>query len=283
MLRSFSAERALPSPVHVSLLQAFLLGLVQGPTEFLPISSTGHMVLVSRLAGWPDQGLHFDIAANTGSLVAVVVSLRRDLARLAGAWWRSLAASRPWSPEARLAWALLAATLPAAAAGLFAQDWIAAETRSVRVVALALVGFGVLLGIADWLGRRRREATELGAPGVLAIGMAQALALIPGTSRSGVTMTAGLALGLTREAAARTAFLLAVPIGLLVAGKNAFDLATGQVTGAADPPALAVGFAVSALTSYLAIGWVLAWTRRHSLQIFVVYRVLLGLGLLALA
>ncbi|MGH9464282.1 MAG: undecaprenyl-diphosphate phosphatase [Thermoanaerobaculia bacterium] len=267
----------------MSLLQAFLLGLVQGPAEFLPISSTGHMVLVSLLSGWPDQGLPFDIAANTGSLVAVMVALRRDLARLARAWWRSLAAPRPLAPEARLVWAVLVATLPAAVAGFLARDWIVAETRNVRVIATALVGFGVLLGAADLFGRRRRQATELGPAGVLGVGLAQALALIPGTSRSGATMTAGLALGLTREAAARLSFWMAVPIGLLVAGKNALDLATGPAAGVADLPALAIGFAVSAVTSYLAIGWVLAWTRRHSLQVFVVYRVLLGLTLLALA
>ncbi len=265
----------------MSLLQAFLLGLVQGPAEFLPISSTGHMVLLSLLSGWPDQGLAFDIAANSGSLAAVVVSLRRELARLAAAWWRSFSSPRPLGAEARLAWSLLLATAPAALAGLVAQDWIVEETRNVRAIALALVGFGVLLGAADRWGRR--QATELGAPGVVAVGLAQALALIPGTSRSGATMTAGLALGLTREAAARLSFLMAVPIGLLVAAKNAFDLAAGQATGAADPRAMIVGFLVSAATSYLAIGWVLAWTRRHSLQVFVVYRLLLGVGLLAFA
>lgn len=282
MLRAFPPERASPSR-HVSLLQAFLLGLVQGPAEFLPISSTGHLVLVSLLSGWPDQGLAFDIAANTGSLLAVVVALRRDLARLIAAAWRSLAAPRSLPPEARLAWAVMLATVPAALAGLLAQHWIVAETRNLRVIATALVGFGLLLGLADAWGRRRREAEDLGVPGILAVGLAQAIALIPGTSRSGITMTAGLGLGLTREAAARLAFLMAVPIGVLVAAKNGFDLATGRAVGAADWPALAMGFAVSAVTSHLAIGWVLAWTRRHSLRVFVVYRVLLGLALLAVA
>jgi undecaprenyl-diphosphatase len=267
----------------VSLLQAFVLGLVQGPTEFLPVSSTGHMVLVSQLVGWPDEGLAFDIAANTGSLVAVVLSLRRDLARLAGAWWRSLAAPKQGDADARLAWGLLAATLPAAVAGLLAQGWIVAETRNVRSVATVLILFGLALGAADLLGRRRREMADVGPAGVFAVGMAQALALIPGTSRSGVTMTAGLGLGMTREAAARLAFLLAVPVGLLAAAKNLLDLATGGAAGPTDWSALGVGFAVSAATSYLAIGWVLAWTRRHSLQVFVLYRALLGIALLLLA
>lgn len=261
-----------------------MLGLVQGPTEFLPISSTGHMVLVSLLLGWPDQGLHFDMAANTGSLLAVIVSLRGELRRLAVAGWGALTRRVPLAGEARLAWAVLLATAPAALAGLLAQDWIVAETRRVGVIAAALAGFGVLLGLADFLGPRRRGHAELGWGGVFGVGLAQAMALIPGTSRSGITMTAGLSLGLTREAAARLAFLMAVPIGVLVAAKDAWDIASrGVAGGAADLPALAVGFAVSALASYLAIGWVLAWTRRHSLQLFVAYRVLLGGALLLLA
>ncbi len=268
----------------MTLFQALALGLIQGLTEFLPISSSAHLILTSWLLGWPDQGLAFDMAANSGSLLAVLAYLRGDLRRLAVAG-RSLlpGAAAPSDPaQVRLLWAILVATVPVALAGLLAQDLLAAQARGPLLIGATSILFGLLLGWADRSRIGRRDLGALGLKAAMAVGLAQVLALIPGTSRSGVTITAGLFLGLSREQAARFAFLLAVPVGLLVAAKQALDL------GAAPAPAaswghLALGFAAAGASAYLAIGWLLAWLRRQSLQPFVIYRVILGLLILGLA
>lgn len=282
----------------MTYLQAVVLALVQGATEFLPISSSAHLVLVPRVLGWPDQGLGFDVATNTGTLVAVVAYFRRELAALVTAGVRSLrpdggvrgalpGAGAPGRdpgagapPEARLAWLVLLATVPVAVTGLLIHEWVATAGRSPVLIAVTSIGFGLLLGWADRAGARRRELGSVGLGDAAVVGLAQALALIPGTSRSGITITAGLARGFTREEAARFSFLLYVPVGVLAAGKEAWDFtAAGASTGAVGP--VLVGFAVSALTAYLAIGALLAWVRSQSLTVFVLYRVALGLVILA--
>ncbi len=220
------------------------------------------------------------MAANSGSLAALIVYFRRDLSRLAGAWGRSVVGARGGA-DARLAWWVLAATLPVALAGLAAQDLVARAARSAQLIAVTSILFGLLLGWADLRGRRERGLAALGLGGALAVGLAQVLALLPGSSRSGVTITAALLLGLPREDAARFSFLLAIPVGLLVAVKQVFDLAAGGVD-AAGWAVLALGWLVSALSAYLAIGWLLAWVRERTLAVFVVYRVLLGLAIFAL-
>jgi undecaprenyl-diphosphatase len=257
-----------------------VLALVQAVTEFLPVSSSGHLILVPRLLGWPDQGLEFDIATNTGTLLAVVVYFRADLARIARGAAASLRDRDAAPPEARTAWALVLGTLPAAAVGLVIKDWIAFVARGWQVVAVNAAVYGLLLLVADRIGAKRRDLAELGRREGLLIGCAQALALVPGTSRSGVTMTAALALGYTREAAARFSFLLAVPIGVLVGGNQLVDLARGVPLGV-PPAALAVGIAVSALAGWAVIAFLLAWVRRRSLAGFAVYRLLLSLALFA--
>ncbi len=219
------------------------------------------------------------MAANSGSLVAVVVYFRRELARLSGAWARSLGGER--GADARLAWWVLAATVPVAVAGYFSQELVGRAARSAELIAATSIAFGLLLGWADRAGSRSRSLAGLGLGGAAAVGLAQALALLPGSSRSGVTITAALVVGLSREDAARFSFLLAVPVGVLVAAKQVYDLAVGGV-GAAGWTALALGWLASALSAYLAIGWLLAWVRRRSLAAFVVYRVLLGVAILAL-
>lgn len=286
----------------MSYLQAVVLALVQGATEFLPISSSAHLVLVPRVLGWPDQGLGFDVATNTGTLVAVVAYFRREIAALAGAALRSLRSGLPArgaggaasgagaqarvgaraedEGDARLAHLVLLATVPVAVAGLLLHDWVATAGREPVLIAATSIGFGLLLGWADRAGARRRELGSVGFGDAAVVGLAQALALVPGTSRSGITITAGLARGFTREDAARFSFLLYVPVGVLAAGKELWDFAAaGGSTGALGP--VLVGFAVSALTAYLAIGALLAWVRRQSLTVFVVYRVVLGLVILA--
>lgn len=261
----------------MDIWQILTLALVQGLTEFLPISSSAHLILVPELTAWPDQGLAFDVAVHVGTLLAVVGYFRRDLRAMTAAWigsWQG----RGLTAEARLAWLVLLATLPVALVGLLLKDWIEIHLRSATVIAWASIGFGVLLGLSDYLGRRRREVRTMRWLDGLLIGLAQVLALIPGTSRSGITMTAGLALGLTREAAARFAFLLAIPVIALAGGVQVVDLL--QQPEAANWGVLLAGTGLAALSAYLCIHWFLQWVQRVGMLPFVVYRIGLGVVLL---
>lgn len=261
-------------------LQSVVLALVQALTEFLPVSSSGHLILMPRLLGWSDQGLEFDIATNTGTLLAVVAYFRADLARMTRGAFASLRRRDLDAPEARLAWAIALGTVPAALVGLAVKEWVATAARGWQLIAVNAVVYGLLLLAADRLGRKRRELGELGRREGVLIGLAQALALVPGTSRSGVTMSAALALGFTRESAARFSFLLAVPIGILVGGKQLVDLARGVPLGV-PLDALAIGVAVSAVAGYAVIALLLGWVRRRSLAVFAVYRLALAAALFA--
>lgn len=265
----------------MSFLQIAVLALIQGVTEFLPISSSAHLILVPYFVGWTDQGLHFDVATNTGTTLAVLLFFRSDLAVYLREGLESLKIPvAQWSREARHAWWLLLATLPVAVCGLVFFDWISTSGRDPRILATTSILFGLLLFWAERAGRNRRPLEDLKFRDTVFIGLAEALALIPGTSRSGVTITAGLASGFTRVAAARFSFLLAVPVGIMAAAKDFWELAQ------APPPsselgALALGALIAGVSAYAAIGWLLAWVRRQRLTIFVVYRVLLGLIIFA--
>ncbi len=261
----------------MTTLQLVVLAVVQGLTEFLPISSSAHLILIPQLTGWPDQGLAFDVAAHLGSLAAVCVYFRHDLARLAAAWLRSLS-ERRLDGDAGLAWAVLFATVPVGLAGLAAHDTIAGELRSPLLIAATTVLFGIALWWADAAGARQRTLAALGWRDVLVIGCAQALALIPGTSRSGVTMTAALALGLTREAAARFSFLLSVPVIVLAGGVEIRALA---LAGGAQPwGGLALVAVCSALSAWLCIHLFLTFIGRLGMWPFALYRFALGAVLL---
>lgn len=240
--------------------------MVQGATEFLPISSSAHLILAPRLFGWPDQGLGFDIALHGGTLLALLLYFRRDLA--------GLGRTTPWLP-------LAVGTVPVIVAGLFLHDWIATSARDPRLLAVTLVVFGLLLGLADRLATRRRGLDTVTWRDGLWVGCAQALALVPGVSRSGVTMTAGLGRGFDRPAAARFSFLLAVPATGLAFAKEALDAVTvaGGAGAMGHPAALTVGFLAAAVTGYAAVGWLLGWLGRHGLVGFVIYRVALGVVL----
>jgi undecaprenyl-diphosphatase len=267
----------------MTLLQALVLALVQGITEFLPISSSAHLILAPYLFGWPDQGLAFDVATNTGTLLAVVVYFRRDLADLVRGLLRPAEHGEvEGMPARRLLWALVLGTVPVAVAGLLLDDWVAGAARDPLLIAGTSIGFGLLLWAADRLGRRRRGLATLTLADAVLVGLAQALALVPGTSRSGVTMTAALALGYRRPAAARFSFLLAIPVGVLATGYDVLQVALGVVP-AGDLAAMAVGLVVSAVSAYLVIGALLAWLERQTMTPFVVYRVALGLVILAVA
>jgi undecaprenyl-diphosphatase len=263
----------------MTYFQAIVLALVQALTEFLPISSSGHLILVPRFLGWPDQGLAFDIATNTGTLVAVLAYFRQDLLAILRAAWVGLRRGTPFAGEARLGWSLALGTVPVVLIGALAYDWIAREAREPRLVAIEMIVFALVLLVADRFGRRERGLENTGVTDTLVIGCAQALALLPGTSRSGITMSAGLFRGLTREAAARYSFLLSVPVGLLAAGKDLWELAGTPAHNSHLGPTL-VAVAVSAVAGYFVIGGLLAWVRRWSFVPFVVYRVVLGLGVL---
>lgn len=256
-------------------LHLLVLALVQGLTEFLPISSSAHLILLPALEGWTDQGLAFDIAVHVGTLAAVVVYFRRELRTVFGDWARSLARGRTVG-ESRLAWAVLWGVIPVGLAGLAFEEIVENDLRSPVVIAYATIGFGIALGVADWVGRRERSEHTLGWFDVLIIGLAQALALIPGTSRSGITMTAALVRGLTRQAAARFSFLLSIPVLALAGGHQAAELMTDPNTPAAVWHELFVGAVLSGLSAYLCIHVFLKLLERIGMWPFVIYRLLLG-------
>jgi undecaprenyl-diphosphatase len=260
---------------------ALLLAILQGVTEFLPISSSAHLILAPYVLGWPDQGLAFDIATNTGTLLAVIAYFRRDLLDLARALTRGDGLVEEM-PAGRFFIALVVGTIPVAVAGLLLADWVGTAARNPTLIAATSIGFGLLLAVADLFGRRRHPLGSLTVTDALLIGLAQAVALVPGVSRSGITMTAALALGFRRPAAARFSFLLAIPVGVLATGYDLLKVATGDVPQG-DLAAMAVGLVASALSAYLVIGGLLAWLRKRTMMPFVVYRVALGVAILLLA
>ncbi len=257
----------------MDLIQIVVLALLQGLTEFLPVSSSAHLILVPVLTGWQDQGLAFDVAVHVGTLVAIVWYFRHELIVMTRDWSCSLTTGKT-TTNSRLAWAVLFGTIPAGLAGLLFKDFIETELRSPLVIASTTVIFGLFLWWADARGRRERDEYTLTWQDILLIGCAQALALIPGTSRSGITMTAALMLGLTRQGAARFSFLLSVPVILLAGGFKTLDLV--QMEAPVDWLALFLGTLLSAVSAYLCIHWFLKLLERIGMVPFVIYRLLLG-------
>lgn len=254
-------------------LQILVLAVVQGVTEFLPISSSAHLILVPILSSWQDQGLAFDVALHLGSLSAVLLYFRRDIIAMTRSWCRSLV-TRQVDDDAKLAWAVLFGTIPVGVAGLLLNDFISTELRSPLYLAVGMIVFGLLLGWADWKHSGVRSERQINWKDVLFIGLAQAVALFPGTSRSGITITAGLMLGLSRDAAARFSFLLSIPVILIACGLQVVEmLGSGQ-----DPDwsAMAAGVVLSGISAYLCIHFFLAFIEKIGMQPFVVYRLLLG-------
>lgn len=251
-------------------IQAVVLALVQGLSEFLPISSSGHLVLVPYFFGWPDQGLAFDVAVHVGTLFAVITYFRRELVAMTRAWFGSLA-GRGMTPDAKLAWCVLLGSIPVGLAGLAFGDVIEEKLRNPLAVAVTLTVFGALMWAADRYGGHGRDERSVGWRDALLIGGAQALALMPGTSRSGVTMTMARTLGLTRESAARFSFLLAVP-GIGMAGAYEGLKLVTDTSHSVDWPVIGLGVAVSTVTGYLCIAWLLRVINRIGLGPFAVYR-----------
>lgn len=263
----------------MDLIQIILLAVLQGLTEFLPISSSAHLILLPIISGWQDQGLAFDVAVHLGTLSAVVWYFRFDLITMTQDWFLSLQ-QRQRVGDSRLMWAVLLGTIPVGLAGLLFKDVIETSLRSPLVIAWATIGFGLLLWWADARSKHQRDEHSLAWKDILIIGLAQALALIPGTSRSGITMTAGLMLGLTRTAAARFSFLLSMPVIVLAGGLNGLELLSSEAS--VDWNALLLGAIISGVSAYLCIHFFLKLLERIGMLPFVIYRLALGALLLYL-
>jgi undecaprenyl-diphosphatase len=261
----------------MELIQIVILALLQGLTEFLPISSSAHLILFPTLSGWEDQGLAFDVAVHVGTLSAVVWYFRCELVVMLRDWFASMVQRRRVG-DSNLAWAVGFGTIPVGLAGLLFKDVVETSLRSPLVIAVATVVFGLLLWWADAQAKRVRDEHSIGWRDVVIIGVAQAIALIPGTSRSGITMTAGLMVGLDRAAAARFSFLLSIPVILLAGGLNTIELARSPLP--VDWTSLLLGAALSALSAYLCIHLFLKALERIGMFPFVLYRLALGAVLL---
>lgn len=261
----------------MELWHIIALAIIQGLTEFLPISSSAHLILPSQVLGWPDQGLAFDVAVHVGTLSAVLLYFRQSVTQLTVAWVSDTVKGRI-GQDSGLAWAVIAGTIPAGLAGLILNDFIEESLRSSAVIAATTIGFGVVLWWSDVAGRRDRGLPALGLKDALIIGLAQALALIPGTSRSGITITAALFLGFSREAAARFSFLLSIPL-ILAAGllKTLELIEQGGVT---DWFAIGLGIVLSFISALTCIHLFLKFLERLGLMPFVIYRLLLGVLLI---
>jgi undecaprenyl-diphosphatase len=247
---------------------------LQGVTEFLPVSSSAHLILPSQLLGWPDQGLAFDVAVHVGTLLAVILAFRHEVAATAVGWTRHFV-----TRKSRLGWAVIIGTLPAALAALLMEHYVETYARSALVIGISTIVFGLVLWWADATGARIKQIEHLNWIGALLIGLAQALALIPGTSRSGITMTAALMLGFTRQAAAHFSFLLSIPLILAAGGLKTVEL----IQTGADAQWIDIfwGIGLSFVSALLCIKLLLTALDKIGVLPFVIYRLILGIALLA--
>lgn len=264
----------------MNLLHAAILGALQGFTEVLPISSSAHLILVPWFFGWPESGLTFDVALHLGTFLALAAYFWRDIIELAVSFFDAAANRSLGTPSRRLPFLIIAATIPAAVAGKLFEHQVEAIFRSSPLLmASFLVVFGLLLGGADLLGRKRLALDDIGPASAMAIGLLQCLALIPGVSRSGITITAGLLLGFTRESAARFSFLLSLPIVAGAALLKTVHLIKHGIPAGDGLPML-VGISFSAVTGYISIVLLLRLVQKRSLAPFVWYRLVVGGGLI---
>lgn len=264
----------------MSWFEAVVLGLVQGLTEFLPISSSAHILIVSRLFGWGDPGAAFTAVSQIGTETAVLIYFRRDIARILRAWFRSFTDPEVRSGiDARMGWYVIIGTIPIAVLGLTFASVIETSARNLWIVATVLIVFGVVLGLADRFGRKTKELESLNVRDGVLFGLGQALALIPGVSRSGATISTGLAMGYSRYAATRYAFLLAIPAVLASGLYEATKIGD-------DPnvqwPQTIIATSIALVVGYLVIAWLIKWVTTRSYMPFVIYRVVLGTVLLVL-
>jgi undecaprenyl-diphosphatase len=266
-------------PAAMSVFESIVLGIVQGLSEFLPISSTAHLRIVPAFVGWKDPGAAFTAVIQLGTMAAVLLFFRADLWRIARTWLHSLRAPERRSElDARLGWYLILGTIPIGLFGLIFKDQIESGARDLYLIGSTLIVLGMILWWADAIGRKERGLETIDGRDGAVIGVAQALALVPGVSRSGATISAGLFRGLTRESAARFSFLLSVP-AVVLSGLFELRHAGGGKTGAG---ALVIATTLAFVTGYFAIAFLLRYLATHSVTVFVVYRVALGALVLAL-
>ncbi len=262
-------------------LQAVFLGTLQGLTEFLPISSSAHLRIFPELLGWGDPGAAFTAVIQIGTELAVLIYFRKDIARIAWAWVRSLVKPEfRGTLDARMGWYVIVGSLPIVVLGVLLKDVIERDFRNLWIIGTTLIVLGIVLGIADRVGSTEKQIKQLRLRDAVLMGGAQAMALIPGVSRSGATLSMGLFLGYDREAATRFAFLLAIPA---VVGAGLFELKEiphGDNSYGWTPTIIAT--VVSFVVGYAAIAWLLRYVSTHSYAPFVVYRVLLGGAVLVL-
>ncbi|MCU1352661.1 MAG: undecaprenyl-diphosphate phosphatase [Acidimicrobiales bacterium] len=264
----------------MSILHAVVLGIVQGLAEFLPISSTGHLRIVPALLGWDDPGTAFTAVIQLGTVVAVIIYFWKDLWRITLAWFASLRdPQRRGDLDARLGWYLIIATIPVGLLGIAFKDQIHTGARDLRLIATVLILGGLVLLWADRVGRKSKTLEDLDTRDGVTVGLAQSFALIPGVSRSGATISAGLFLGYTREEAARFSFLLSIPALVLSGLFELKDVGKGHSPGLA--PTL-VATLVAFVVGFAAIAWLLRYLTSHSTNIFVAYRLAMGALLLVL-
>ncbi|MBE0376486.1 MULTISPECIES: undecaprenyl-diphosphate phosphatase [Pseudoalteromonas] len=261
----------------MSIIEIIVLALIQGLTEFLPISSSAHLILPSQILGWQDQGLAFDVAVHVGTLIAVVIYFRKEVVEILGAWFKSFGAQGA-TDDSKLGWWIILGTIPAAVLGLIFKDLIELYLRSAWVIAVTTILFGLLLWYADVKGKQTKTIYQLNWKSALMIGMAQAMAMIPGTSRSGITMTAGLMLGMNKQSAARFSFLLAIPVISMMGLYYTIELALGDHI--VDWTTLILGAGLSFISAYACIFFFLKIIERMGMMPFVIYRLLLGVGLI---
>lgn len=277
------------------LTHIVVLALIQGLTEFLPVSSSAHLIFPSQILGWPDQGLAFDVAVHVGTLLAVVFYYLPDLVSIAGGMVKSVIQRRS-SAGSRIGWYIIIGTIPAGLCGILFESYISTVARSIEVIAWATIFFGLLLGFSSYINRkvywrpavsfndssRPDSLRRLTLFHAIGIGLAQALALIPGTSRSGITMTAGLLLGLQPAAAARFSFLLSIPIIAASGLLEGVKLVKSPELAAVDPVQMLTGAALSFVTAICVIHFFMKYIARSGMAVFVVYRLILGCALLYL-
>ena len=263
----------------MTTIQIIVLALVQGFSEFLPISSSAHLIMVPIITGWQDQGLAFDVAVHVGTLTAVMMYFKKEVVSMAVDWTASCV-QRKRVGESRLAWAVIIGTIPVCVAGLLISDYVDTVLRSPLVIAATTLGFGALLLIADVNGKQQRDEHQLSWKDILIIGFAQAIALIPGTSRSGITMTAALLLGLTRTAAARFSFLLSIPAILASGGYKSLQLIKSD--DFVNWNEIFLGVLLSGVVAYACIHVFLKLLERVGMMPFVIYRFVLGVILIVM-
>lgn len=264
----------------MDLIQAILYGVVQGLTEWLPISSTAHLRILPSLVGWQDPGAAFTAVIQLGTLLAVLIYFRTDLAKIFMGWLRSISGKERGTLEARMGWGIVWGTIPIVVFGVLFQRAIKGSLRSLYVVATSLIVVGIVMWIAERVGTQRRKIEDVGVRDGLWVGLWQAVALIPGASRSGSTISGAMFAGFDRATAARYSFLLSVPSVLAAGAKELVD-ARHEILGAQLTPTL-VATVVSFVVGYASIAWLIGYLQKHSTAVFVVYRILVGVAILVL-